>query len=280
MKNLILSLFCLTAFHLVTAQHNVVDAHGAIVRGDSTKKYIAIVFTADEFGEGGDTILNTFQKHQVRASFFLTGNFYRNSAFKKWIESALKNGHYLGPHSDKHLLYATWENRDSLLVNKQEFIKDLRQNMKQMKNFGIDHQRSSYFLPPYEWYNKTISNWTRDLNMTLINFTPGTRTASDYTYPEIGSAYLSSDSIYQSIWKLEKHSKNGLNGFIILIHLGTDPRRTDKFYNRLDNLLIELKKRGYQPVRVDELLDSYPRPYMRATSFTIFSISSSSPRGS
>ena len=29
------------------------------------------------------------------------------------------------------------------------------------------------FLPPYEWYNQTISNWAKELGLTLINYTPG-----------------------------------------------------------------------------------------------------------
>lgn len=49
-------------------------------------------------------------------------------------------------------------------------------------------------------------------------------------------------------------STNGLNGFILLIHIGTDPRRTDKFYNYLPTLINELKNRGYEFERVDQML--------------------------
>ncbi|HEY5406039.1 MAG TPA: hypothetical protein VIJ92_03090 [Ginsengibacter sp.] len=45
-----------------------------------------------------------------------------------------------------------------------------------------------------------------------------------------------------------------LNGFILLVHIGTDPRRTDKFYNQLPQLINELKKRGYEFVKINELL--------------------------
>jgi len=53
----------------------------------------------------------------------------------------------------------------------------------------------------------------------------------------------------------EIKSTNGLNGFILLIHLGTDPRRTDKLYKHLPELIKELKSRGYQFVRIDEMLN-------------------------
>ena len=52
----------------------------------------------------------------------------------------------------------------------------------------------------------------------------------------------------------ERKDQNGLNGFILLIHIGTDSRRTDKFYHRLDRLLEELTEKGYGFVTITELL--------------------------
>ena len=51
------------------------------------------------------------------------------------------------------------------------------------------------------------------------------------------------------IKNFEKIDPNGLNGCIMLIHLGTAPERTDKFYNRLDDLISFLKKNGYSTER-------------------------------
>jgi hypothetical protein len=38
----------------------------------------------------------------------------------------------------------------------------------------------------------------------------------------------------------------GLNGFYLLLHIGTHPDRNDKFYYRLEELIGELRKRGYR----------------------------------
>jgi hypothetical protein len=62
------------------------------------------------------------------------------------------------------------------------------------------------------------------------------------------TAYKTSSQIMESL------KKQSLNGAIILIHAGVDPRRKDKFYNHLDELLIWLQKNGYRCVRLDELL--------------------------
>lgn len=232
----------------------IVDAHGAIIRGNVLKKEIALVLTGDEFGEGGTVIRNKLKEHSVRASFFLTGNFYSNGAFAQLIAGLRSDGHYLGAHSDKHLLYADWTKRDSLLVTEQKFKQDLLANYERMAAHGIKADDAPYFLPPYEWYNSSISQWTEQLGLKLIGFTPGTRSNADYTYPEMKGRYVSSDEIYRSIMMYEQKDIYGLNGFILLIHIGTDPRRRDKFYDRLDDLISELKSKQYRFVTVAQLL--------------------------
>lgn len=214
-----------------------------------------MVSTGDGFADGGKYIAKVLKKENIHGSFFLTGNFYRNKKFKKIIKDLKKNGNYLGSHSDKHLLYCDWEKRDSLLVTKKEFTEDLQNAYKELQRWGIEKNEAYYFLPPYEWYNDSISKWTNEMGLQLVDFTPGTRSNADYTYPEMGNKYVTSDSVYNSIVHYEMKSSNGLNGFILLVHIGTDPRRTEKFYKRLPGLINELKRRGYKFVRIDELLN-------------------------
>ena len=212
------------------------------------------MLTGDEFADGADAIADVLNKKNVKASFFLTGNFYGKKEFGASLARLVDDGHYMGPHSDKHLLYADWTKRDSILVTENEFKKDLKRNYKRMRRFGIKKKDAVYFLPPYEWYNKSIANWTEEMGLVLVNFSPGTLSTADYTYPEMKN-YRSSQVIYNSIVGYENKSSNGLNGFILLIHIGTDSRRTDKFYMLLETLLNELTLKGYTFVRIDELLN-------------------------
>ncbi|MDQ7949257.1 MAG: glycoside hydrolase family 9 protein [Pedobacter sp.] len=227
---------------------------GAIIRGNKNEKKIALVFTGDEFADGGEKINTTLANNKIKASFFLTGRFYGQQQFSTLIKKLKANGHYLGAHSDGHLLYNDWSKRDSLLVSEQQFKQDLKQNYAAMAKFGIKPDEASYFLPPYEWYNQQIADWSHDIGLQLVNFSSGTRSNADYTYPEMGKSYRSSDEIYQSIIKYDQDNANGLNGFILLLHIGTDPRRTDKFYDRLPELVEYLKSRHYELVKIDELL--------------------------
>ncbi|HET8754107.1 MAG TPA: hypothetical protein VFM59_07070, partial [Salinimicrobium sp.] len=133
------------------------------------------------------------------------------------------------------------------------FRQDLRANYAEMKRFGIKKEDAFYFLPPYEWYNDTIARWTEMEDLQLINFSRGTISHADYTTPQ-DSNYRTNESIYNSILKFERESKSGLNGFLLLMHIGVAPERTEKFYSELQNLIHYLKEKGYTFKTVDELL--------------------------
>lgn len=231
-----------------------VESHGAFIRGDTTKRSIALMFSGHEFGESGELIATVLRRHRVKASFFFTGDFYRNASFAPLIRILRADGHYLGPHSDRHLLYASWERRDSTLVTREQFTRDVWDNYSAMRPFGIGNREARYFLPPYEWYNREIARWCVDSGIVLVNFTAGTYSNADYTTPDMGSRYVSSDSIFQRILRFEAESPSGLNGFLLLLHVGTHPSRTDKMASKLEALIVELHRRGYRWVRTDEMV--------------------------
>jgi len=52
----------------------------------------------------------------------------------------------------------------------------------------------------------------------------------------------------------EKTHPAGMNGFILLMHIGAGPGRKDKFYNMLPELITYLKQKKYSLRRIDELL--------------------------
>lgn len=212
-----------------------------------------MVFTGHEFADGGRSIAKTLKEKHIHASFFLTGDFYRK--YPDLIHLLQKQRNYMSSHSNSHPLYCDWVKRDSLLVSKKQFTRDLDSAYLTMKEFGITKQNAPYYLPAYEWYNDSIAAWTKDMGLQLVDFTPGTYSNADYTYPQMGQRYLSSDTIFHRILHYENKDPHGLNSFILLFHIGTDPRRTDKFYEKkLPELIDRLKQQGYTFVRIDKML--------------------------
>lgn len=227
--------------------------HDGIIRGGTAARRLSLIFTGGSFGDGGEAIRRTLRAEGVKAAFFFTGDFYRAPEFDGIIRGLIADGHYLGAHSDKHLLYCPWEDREKTLVGREEFRADLEANFREMARFGVRPENARFFIPPYEWYNRDIAAWAREMGLVLFNFTPGTSSNADYTTPSMPE-YLPSQTIYDRILAYEEKDPRGLNGFLLLVHIGTDPERTDKFYLRLGDLIKELRRRGYSFARIDELL--------------------------
>ena len=139
-----------------------------------------------------------------------------------------------------------------LLVSREEFKSDLIANYAELEKYGIQKADAPYFLPPYEWNNEIITQWADQMDIALINYTPGTLSHADYTTPDMKN-YKSTEDILESVLSFE--GKKGLNGFMLLSHIGTESSRTDKFYSRLDELILTLKNKGYKFESLNKVLD-------------------------
>ena len=222
---------------------------GGIVRTDPSLKRISLVFTAADKADGAASIRATLKRFGIKGAFFFTGEFFEK--YPGVVRALLADGHYVGSHSYGHLLYAPWEKRDSLLISREEFEADIRRSYEVMAPFGITPASAPLFMPPYEYYNATISSWARSMGLQLVNYTSGTYTNGDYTTPDMPH-YYSSRFILDKLLSVE--ASEGLNGHILLIHLGTDDARTDKFYTHLPRLIRTLQRRGYSFVPLWEAL--------------------------
>jgi peptidoglycan/xylan/chitin deacetylase (PgdA/CDA1 family) len=220
---------------------------GGIVRTDPSQKRISLVFTAADKADGAPAIRKALKAAGIKGAFFFTGEFFEK--FPDVVKDLLAEGHYVGSHSYGHLLYAPWEDRNQLLVTREEFEEDLRRSYEVMAPFGITPSSAPLFMPPYEYYNATIASWAQSLGLQVVNYTSGTYTNGDYTTPDMKN-YYSSKFLWDKVMQIEK--EKGLNGNILLIHLGTEDARTDKFYNKLPDLIRTLRRKGYQFVPLME----------------------------
>ncbi len=232
-------------------------AQGGVIRGDTSKKQMALIFTGGDFGEGTGHVLDTLKSHGIKASFFFTGDYLRKPAHQDHLKRIVAEGHYLGPHSDSHPLYCPWEDRKKTLVTEEFFGADLRKNIADIRKYGeapglaAPAGRVVYFIPPYEWYNEDQVRWARAMGVLLFNFTPGSGSNRDWA-PEGHKSFVPSQKIIDDILACEQKDPHGLNGFLLLLHVGSE--RKDKTYLLLGDLLDELQKRGYTFDRIDRLL--------------------------
>lgn len=223
--------------------------HGALVRGDRDTKQIALIFTGGEHGDSTDIILNTLRDKQIKAAFFVTGDYLAKPGYHAHVHRMLAEGHYVGPHSHAHPLYCPWEDRSKTLITQQEFTRDLQRNIDELRELGaLPPGQEVLFVPPYQWYNADQVRWSSAMDVTLINFTSGSGSNRDWI-PESHPRFVSSEQIRDDILEYEHTTDDGLNGFLLLLHLGA--QRDDLMHTQLEPLLRELQNRGYHFVRVD-----------------------------
>ncbi len=225
---------------------------GGIVRGDTSRKRIALIFTGGDYGEGTAPILDTLRDEGVKASFFVTGGYLAVPERRELVRRMVAEGHYVGPHSDSHPLYCAWEDRDRSVVSEAFFRSDLETNIAELRALGaVGDGERVYFIPPYEWYNADQVGWARRVGVVLFNFTPGSGSNRDWI-PEGEAGFVPSGVIRDDVLKFERSQAEGLNGFLLLLHLGS--QRQDKMHAQLKPLIDELRRRGYTFARIDEML--------------------------
>lgn len=225
-----------------TTRHRVSDPYGAVVRM-SNDKTIHLVFSADSAFEGAPMALDAMKARNVKGSFFFTGRFLRMSENDSIINRIIADGHYVGGHSDAHLQYANWDKSRTNLVADDSLLNDLQLNYRELNRWNITPQSAPYYLPPYEWYNAQNVAAINSTGLVTINFTPGLWTSDDYTTPDMEN-YRSSQELLDLLYDFERQYT--LNGAIMLIHLGTHPLRTDKFYHHLPTIIDSLSTMGYR----------------------------------
>lgn len=249
---LVAYVFCAVAYAQKSGGN--VYTHGGITRLNPEERKVALVFTAADMADGADTVMSTLKRYRVRGHFFFTGGFF--GKFPDVVRRLLKDGHYVGCHGYSHLLYLPWDRSDTMLVSRTAFREDINKAYDTMAPFGIRKKKAYYFIPPYEHFNDTVSAWALEMGLQLINNTQGTLTYGDYTTPDM-ARYYSSDCIMERTMRMAAEKPDGINGHILLIHLGTSERRTDKFYNRLPQLIEGLRGMGYEFADLSKVI---PKP--------------------
>jgi peptidoglycan/xylan/chitin deacetylase (PgdA/CDA1 family) len=151
MSRTLVILLLVLLFGKQTVAQNVSDQQGAVIRTDTLQKNIYLCFTGHDFYEGFEHILGVLNKHKIKASFFLTGDFVRQHT--DLVKTIANDGHFIGAHSDKHLLYCDWIKRDSLLHPADEIKADIQHNLLALENLGV---RPKNFMPPNEWNNQKV----------------------------------------------------------------------------------------------------------------------------
>ena len=112
---------------------------------------------------------------------------------------------------------------------------------------------------PFGEYNYEILDWAARAGYKHVGWTVGrgweeTMDTLDWVADKNSTAYHTSEEIVEKNVNYGKGRKNGSNGAIILMHLGTN-RKDDFPHKKLPEIIDGLKKKGYDLVTVTKMLE-------------------------
>lgn len=214
--------------------------HGSRVR----RRDVALVFNLTDSVEGLSEILNVLSDYQIKATFFINGEFIRRHP-----DAAVeleKSNHEVGS-----MFYADFDMTDTKFHINEDFI--LR---------GLSYNEDEYFSAtgkeleplwhtPYYFENTDIIEASNNHNYRYIgrdidtlDWVPKDSSGS------LGTIYFSSKAIIERIMKLK------LPGSIIPVTVGKKVHREDYLFNKIDLLIEALKASGYDLVTISKLLEN------------------------
>lgn len=235
------SLFIIAAFAaLILSRQQVVSAFNTLAQADQSKrkipiycvktdeKKIALSFDAAWGADDTDSLLATLAKHDVKATFFLVGDWVRK--YPEEVNRIKDAGHDIGNHSNKHPHMAS--------MSKEQIKEDIMKAHNSTKDLlGIE---MDLFRPPFGEYNNTLMEALKECGYHVVQWD-----VDSLDWKEFGC---------QNLIDTVLNHKNLGNGSIVLMHNNAKYTK-----DALESIIVGLKDQGYDLVPISELLikDTY-----------------------
>ena len=190
---------------------------------ETEKPQISISFDAAWGNEDTQTLLDILAKHNVKATFFMTGGWVES--YPDDVKKIYEAGHDLGNHSENHKYMTKLSDEE-----KTRELMTVHNKVKELTGYDM-----FLFRPPYGDYNNEVVSNARKNNYYPIQWNIDSLDWKDY----------GADDIVKRVTE----SKNLGNGSIILCHNGAKYTK-----DALDAVLTTLQDKGYEFVPISQLI--------------------------
>lgn len=190
---------------------------------DTDEKKISISFDAAWGAEDFNKIMEVLDKHNVKTTFFMTGEWVDN--YPDCVKTLVEKGHDLGNHSNTHPDMTTISQEAQ-----KEQILEVHNKVKELTGYEME-----LFRPPYGAYDNDVIRTCYELGYYPIQWDVDSLDWKDYDAATI-------------ISNVCNHKALG-NGSIILCHNGALHTA-----EALDEMLTNLENQGYEIIPISELI--------------------------
>lgn len=202
-----------------------------ITKGNPSFKTVALTFDDGSDGKNITKILQTLKSNNIKATFFITGKAAENHP--QWIKSIVDNGHDIGNHSYSH--------PDFTKASAAQIKTELDKTEAAIKK-ASGKTTKPYFRAPFGSVNNTM--------LQAVGNAGYTKTIG-WTIDTVDWKGVSSSAITTKVMN------NATPGMIVLMHAGEGATGTP---GALQNMINQLKAKGYQFVTISKMLTSSTTP--------------------
>ena len=206
-----------------TVSNNVNGKEMPICSVETKEKKMALTFESAWGDEDIARILEILKKQEVRATFFLTGEWVEK--YPEGVKAIWDAGHDIGNHSESHRSMGSLNEEEQ-----KEEIMSVHRKVEELTGVRMD-----LFRLPYDNYDDTVIR-----NLQSCGYYPIQWSVDSFDWKDYGA-----DSIQEVVLSHERLD----NGAIILLHSGTKYTA-----DALEALITGIKEKGYQIVPVSELI--------------------------
>ena len=195
---------------------------------ETDKKQVALSFDAAWGNEDTLQILDILKKHNVHATFFMTGGWVEK--YPDDVKAIQAAGHDLGNHSENHKTMSQLTDEQC-----QEEILKVHDRVKEITDVEMN-----LFRAPYGDYDDHVIQNAKQCGYEVIQWSIDSLDWRDY----------GAESIIKTVLEHQELK----NGAIILMHNGAKYTK-----DALETVIVGLQEKGYELVPVSELI--YKEPY-------------------
>jgi peptidoglycan/xylan/chitin deacetylase (PgdA/CDA1 family) len=250
-----------TAEPLAPPAHLVEGLPLSFDNGNVGEKIVALTFDGSSLSNAVNEILDTLQSRNIKATVFMTGDFMR--AFPDAVKRIAADGHETGNHTFSHPHMTTWAQDRTHTTLPSMNASFLCQELARTDSvyFSLTGKHlSRIWRAPYGEKNRTICSWAQQCGYLHVGWRQGKGwrqclDSNDWIPDEETPGFHSPEEVLDKIIALAQEPPNGVNGGIILMHLGTVRKDAKAQVHRiLGKLIDDLKGLGYGFVTVSEML--------------------------
>jgi peptidoglycan/xylan/chitin deacetylase (PgdA/CDA1 family) len=228
--------------------------------GATDKPLVCLTFDGGSYANAAGDILDTLKSRGVKATMFVTGGFVRR--YPDVVRRMVAEGHEIGNHTNSHPHLTSWEtdHTHTLLpaITQPILRSELAQANEAFRSL-IGADMAPLWRAPYGEKNSVLCSWGQGAGYLHVGWKQGQTwrenlDSYDWVPDEETPGYHTPEEIHDKIMTLARSKPAGINGGIILMHLGTERKETGTQVHRmLGRLIEELRDMGYTLVTASEM---------------------------